>query len=168
MAFIATSKINVDAWGKLRNDGWDWESLKPYFQKAHTLTLPSGTVQTELGLEYVNDTASGSSGPIQASFPDAIEDLVARAWIETFQSLGYRMTKDPFSGDGFGGYTNAATIDPVTKTRSYATNAYYEPVGERPNLQVITGALVEKILLETAGPADHRATGVKYQKDGYH
>jgi choline dehydrogenase-like flavoprotein len=76
------------------------------------------------------------------------------------------MTKDPFSGDGFGGYTNAATIVPVTKTRSYATNAYYEPVPERPNLQVITGALVERILLETAGPADHRATAVKYQKDG--
>ncbi|KAK2606238.1 hypothetical protein QQS21_003409 [Conoideocrella luteorostrata] len=146
-AFIANSKANVDAWGKLGNPGWDWDTLNQYYKKVFTLTLPSEDKQKELGLEYVDKTIIGT-GPIQASFPDSVEDPIAEAWVKSFKGLGYSMQHDPFSGKAIGGYTNAATIDPVTKTRSYAGSAYYEPAVERSNLQVITGALVEKLLIQ--------------------
>jgi choline dehydrogenase-like flavoprotein len=87
--------------------------------------------------------------------------------VETFRGLGKFMSGDPFSGSAIGGYTNAATVDPVSKTRSYAGNAYYLPVKELPNLRVITGALVEKILFDNSTPGEEpTATGVQYVKDG--
>ncbi|RHZ53908.1 GMC family oxidoreductase [Aspergillus thermomutatus] len=164
-AFIANSKANVDAWGKLGNPGWDWETLSPYYKKVYTLTLPSEEKQKDLGLEYV-DKANIGSGPVQVSFPDSIKDPIANAWVKSLRGLGYPMVNDPFSGKTLGGYTNAATIDPVSKTRSYAGSAYYEPARERSNLTVITGALVEKVLLDSGSGDGVTATGVQYKKDG--
>jgi hypothetical protein len=40
-ALIANSNSNTDAWGKLGNAGWDWETLLPYYKKSLSLTLPS-------------------------------------------------------------------------------------------------------------------------------
>jgi choline dehydrogenase-like flavoprotein len=166
-AFIANSKANIDAWGILDNPGWNWEELGPYYKKVYTMTLPSTEKQTELGLEYLDKQESQGFGPIMVSFPDAVDDPIAHAWVQSFRGLGYPLSRDPFSGKAVGGYTNAATIHPVSKTRSYAFNAYYEPVRERRNLTVITEALVEKVLL---GPpskhGDIRATGVQYTKGG--
>lgn len=53
-AFIANSKANVDAWGKLDNPGWDWDTFNSYYRKVFTLTLPEEKKQKELGLEYVD------------------------------------------------------------------------------------------------------------------
>ena len=77
------------------------------------------------------------------------------------------MSTDPFSGIAFGGYINAATIDPIKKVRSYSANAYYEPVMGRRNLQVITEAVVEKILFaSTSGKDTPVANGVQYKMNG--
>jgi choline dehydrogenase-like flavoprotein len=66
---------------------------------------------------------------------------------------------DPFSGRSIGGYSNTATVDPVSKTRSYAGSAYAIPVLERPNFHLITEATAHKILFENTGN-DVTATGV--------
>ncbi|PWY69652.1 glucose-methanol-choline oxidoreductase-like protein [Aspergillus sclerotioniger CBS 115572] len=165
MAFIANSKANIDAWGALGNTGWDWDTLSPYYRKTFTLTLPSEDKRQELGLEYVDKSVNGTDGPIQASFPDAVLDPIANAWVESLRGLGYPMSTDPFSGVAYGGYTNAATIDPVKKTRSFSANVYYLPAKDRTNLHVVTGALVQKVLLEVVPDGDAKATGVKYAKD---
>jgi choline dehydrogenase-like flavoprotein len=167
MAFIANSQVNVDAWGKLGNPDWDWKTLEPYYKKTYTLTLPSEEQQKQLGLEYVDRQTSGFEGPLHASYPDAIKDPVANAWIESLRSLGFPMSSDPFSGNAVGGYINAATIEPVEKTRSYSQTAYYEPIKDRPNLRIITGALVEKILFRHTDPdEDFVATGCQYRNNG--
>lgn len=165
MAFVANSKINVDAWGKLGNSGWDWETLEPYYRKTYTMTLPDLEHREELGLDYVDPHVMGSSGPLHASFPDAAGDPLAAAWLKGLRELNLPMSTDPFTGNASGGYTNAATIHPVTKTRSYATTAYYEPAKYRSNLNVITGAEVDRIIFDrTDGTI--KATGVQYRKDG--
>ncbi|KAE8147107.1 alcohol oxidase [Aspergillus avenaceus] len=163
-ALIANSKANVDAWGKLGNPGWDWETMAAYYQKAFTITLPSKEKQAELGLEYVDPKHAGT-GPVKASFPDALQDPVAGAWVETFRRQGAFISGDPFSGTAVGAYTNAITVDAESKARSYAGNAYYPLSKDRPNLRVITGASVEKVLLEES-TSEVRATGAQYTKDG--
>jgi choline dehydrogenase-like flavoprotein len=158
----------VDAWAQLGNEGWDWETLKPYYRKAYRLSLPSTEDVERLGLGYVDtQAAEESNGFIHASFPDKIYDPIADAWIQAFKKkeLANLMTADPFEGRAYGGYINAASIDPVTKTRSYAANAYYEPVEKRENLQVLTGVTVEKVIL-SADVEGYVATGVQYQQDG--
>ncbi|KAJ3579473.1 hypothetical protein NPX13_g1101 [Xylaria arbuscula] len=148
-AFVATSKINVDTWGTLGNPGWSWETLEPYMKKTHTLVPPSGDSTYEhLHLEYIERHVSGTDGPIKASFPSGTENPLPKAWIETLQSLGHTATGDPFSGKITGAYTNAASVDPETRQRSYAASEYWAPVNSRPNLKLITGAHVLRVLLE--------------------
>lgn len=152
-AMIAPSKASMDAWARMGSRGWDWETIKTYYQKFHTLTLPSEAAKEYLGIDYVDENVRGKSGPIQASFPES-QDPLAKAWVDTFKLLNYKLTDDPFSGKSTGGFSNAATIDPKTKERSYVTRAYYAPVSDRTNLHVITEAFVEKIILE------HSSNGV--------
>ncbi|KAL4744746.1 hypothetical protein BDW72DRAFT_199287 [Aspergillus terricola var. indicus] len=168
MVFVANSRANVDAWGALGNEGWNWETLAPYYRRVFRMTLPKDPAKIkELGLEYVDvQNFSGSEdGLIEVSFPDAVVDPSASAWVQSLRGLGYPMKRDPFSGEAVtGGYINAAAIHPTNKTRSYSANAYYLPIKDRPNLRVVTGAQVTRIILESLSDEDGEptATGVQY------
>lgn len=83
-----------------------------------------------------------------------------KAWVETFQKLQLGTTADPFTGSSIGGYSNMSTVDPITKTRSYAASGYAAPSMMRPNLKFVFGAEVQKILLRRSGP-DVEAHGVE-------
>ncbi|KAL3472394.1 glucose-methanol-choline oxidoreductase-like protein [Aspergillus californicus] len=165
--FVASSRANIDAWGAIGNEGWDWETLAPYYRKVFHMTLPTDPAKIkELGLEYVDlQNFSGSEGGlIQVSFPDAVVDPSASAWVQSLRGLGYAMEKDPFSGEAVtGGYINAVAVHPVNKTRSYSANAYYHPVKDRTNLRVVTGAQVTRVILEAlSNEVEPTATGVEY------
>ena len=154
----------MDAWAELGSPGWDWETMKTYYQKFHTLTLPSEAAKEFLGVDYVDENVRGKSGPIQASFPES-QNPLTKAWVDTFKKLNYQLTGDPFSGKSTGGFTNAATINPKTKERSYVTSAYYALVSDRTNLHVITEAFVEKIILERSAQGVS-ASGVQFTHQG--
>ena len=162
---VYPSKSGIDGWAKLGNPGWDWDSLAPYYRKFHTFTPASKEVHELLALEYMDGKLHGTSGPIKASFGSSHGPLET-AWPETFKNLGLAMTGDPLSGMASGGHSAPATIDPQTKTRSHAGSTYYSSeVAKRPNLRVLTEALVEKIILEADGSVI--ATGVQFvAKDG--
>ncbi|TGO47703.1 hypothetical protein BCON_0266g00090 [Botryotinia convoluta] len=49
-AFIAASKVGLDAWKELGNKEWDWDSMDPYYKKCHTVEIPSEKLRKELGL----------------------------------------------------------------------------------------------------------------------
>lgn len=60
---------------------------------------------------------------------------------------------DPLSGR-LGGPNHAPeSINPGTKQRSYAANAYLDPINSRSNLEVRTGVAVTKVVLEQQDPA---------------
>jgi hypothetical protein len=67
---------------------------------------------------------------------------------------------DAWSGDHFGFYSSLAAIDRTLNpgTRSYAATGYLKPNLGRPNLKVLTKALVSKIILENDTQAEHRGT----------
>ncbi|KAK4174300.1 hypothetical protein QBC36DRAFT_218783 [Triangularia setosa] len=165
LAFVANSKVAVDAWASFGNPGWDWDTLGPYYKKFHTLSRPSTTAGRHLRLSYVDENVRGCDGPIQASFPEESSDPLPSAWVDTISALGFPASGDPFSGKFSGGYINALSVDPVSRTRSDAATAYFEPAKSRPNLHVVTGALAEKIIFDTTG-AVPKAVGVQIQKDG--
>jgi choline dehydrogenase-like flavoprotein len=87
------------------------------------------------------------------------------AWMETFKNLGYPQVEDPIRGAGTGPFVSPGAVDPVTHTRSHAGSAYFgADVQRRPNLRVVTGALVERIVLEVR-EASVVATGVQFCKE---
>ncbi|KAF2009286.1 GMC oxidoreductase [Aaosphaeria arxii CBS 175.79] len=163
--FAPSSKVNLDTWATLGNEGWDWESLVPYFKRSHTLVLPSDPAVLEhLGLENLDPSRGGSKGPVQVCYPNESENPLPHVWIETLEKLGYVGTGDPFHGDAKGVFTLPATIDAQNRERSYSGSAYLLPVKNKPNLTIIIGAIVQKVLLTGSDP-NVIATGVQYLKD---
>jgi choline dehydrogenase len=86
-------------------------------------------------------------------------------WPKTILNAGYEPSKDPRSGSAIGGFNQLSTVDPKHKRRSYAARAYYEPNASRPNLSLLTNALVSKIQMEQTD-GDAKATGVQFVFDG--
>ncbi|KAM7182821.1 hypothetical protein V8F20_012830 [Naviculisporaceae sp. PSN 640] len=164
LAFVANSKAAVDAWAGFGNPGWDWDTLGPYYKKFHTLAPPSSKTADHLRLSYMGEACRGCEGPIQASFPEETRDPLPAAWVDTIGSLGFPASGDPFSGKFSGGYINALSVDPVSRTRSDAATAYLEPAQSRPNIHIVTGALAERIIFDTTGHIPE-AVGVQIRKD---
>lgn len=166
-AFIAPSKADLDHWAKLGNPGWDWQSLLPYYRKFHTLSVPSDLETCKhLGIDWVNEDIRGTSGPIQASFQGVIQDPLSNAWVQTFKLLDRGLKTDPFSGEAVGGFSSPITVNPDTKTRSYAANTYLVAAGKQQNLTIVTGALVQKILMESTSSGNLNAKAVEVTLQG--
>ncbi|OBT67941.1 hypothetical protein VE03_02500 [Pseudogymnoascus sp. 23342-1-I1] len=162
---IYPSRVGMDAWERLGNPGWGWEGLSPYIRKFHKATAPSDEVRRFFkGMKY-DPRDQGSDGPIQVSFGDQYMPYHG-AWLETFKALGYPQIEDPIKGAGTGPFVSPGAVDPITHTRSHAGAAYFgDSVQNRPNLRVITGALVEKVIFERRDGLVV-ATAVRVRKDG--
>lgn len=130
--FTSTSKANVDGWEKLGNEGWDYEAYEKALKKSFTLHKPQGVIEGE--------------GPLQLTL-NAPESLLEKAWIDGLESLGFPKS-DALSGRLGGPIIAPESIDPKTKQRSYAANAYLDPIRGRSNLTVLTGMTVTKVLVE--------------------
>ncbi|RMZ44375.1 hypothetical protein CA14_004270 [Aspergillus flavus] len=113
-------QAEIHAWSKLSATDWTWEKLSPYYKKSYTLQLPDEATREHIGLSWVDQNVNGDSGPINISFPAVLQDPLSKAWVDTFKGIGYSLTADPFSGNSIAGYSNLATVDYKTKTRSYA------------------------------------------------
>jgi choline dehydrogenase len=158
--FSMASRQDLDNWGELGNEGWSFDDLAPYYKKFETYNPPSKILSSKINDKYVDPLLRGNSGPIQISFCEADFAWNQEAWPETCIAAGYPMPKDPRSGSALGGFNQLTTVDPKTARRSYSAREYYEPNANRPNLSLLTNALVSKIEFEKSGSGDAKATGV--------
>ncbi|KAK2016481.1 GMC oxidoreductase [Colletotrichum eremochloae] len=165
MMVLYPSKGILDTWAALGNEGWDFDTLAPYFRKFGTDHPPPQSAKDTVGLNYHDERLNGK-GPVHVSYGEGYNAMNA-AWMRTFDELGLGMTGDPRSGKAFGAFQNPCSIHPETKTRSFSANAYYNPeVASRPNLVVLTEALVKKVNFGSSD-GDVSATGVQIvTKDG--
>ncbi|KAI1385849.1 putative glucose-methanol-choline oxidoreductase [Hypoxylon trugodes] len=163
--FVPPAKSVIDAWGTLGNDGWNWESLKKYYEKAYTSPYVERDLYKQLGIDGWYPDGDLSTGPIQASFSGNPAHPVRKAWEDTFKTAGYEVQHDPFHGVEVGAFSCLSSINPATKERSYAASDYYRLSRDRDNLHVLTDAVVEKILFGQGGESKS-ATGVRYKHDG--
>ncbi|KAI1483570.1 putative GMC oxidoreductase [Daldinia eschscholtzii] len=146
--FTAPSKHNVNTWADLGNSGWDWLSFSDSLRRTYTLVKASKEIE--------------GNGPLELSFPEDTEWL--RVWKETLANLGYPTSLDSLSGELYGAYLSAITVDAAAKQRSYSGNAYLQRARSRQNLAVYTETLVEKVIFDESKPL--RAIGVRYSQEG--
>ncbi|BAE66112.1 unnamed protein product [Aspergillus oryzae RIB40] len=139
-------QAEIHAWSKSSAIDWTWEKLSPYYKKSYTLQLPDEATREHIGLGWVDQNVNGDSGPINISFPAVLQDPLSKAWVDTFKGIGYSLTADPFSGNSIAGYSNLATVDYKTKTRSYAATGYGLPAMQRPGDAGVTATGVKAIL----------------------
>lgn len=107
----------------------------------------------------------GTSGPVQVSYPEEYSATHAY-WHDTFANLGLATNRSHLNGSNVGPWTSLSSVDPQTVTRSSSAAAYYRPVAHRPNLAVLTEALVCRIILEKEQDGDHIAQGAQYTHHG--
>lgn len=164
LSLLQPSKIGYDTWAELGNPGWDWDNLLPYHRKFQTFHMPDAKVAQDFSLDYIKPEDQGKDGPIQTSYQNE-EQLYSldQIWNETFKNIGYPMKNDLLSGKSYGGCQNINTIDPRNRERSHAGVAYLERIVDRPNLHVITNALIEWVILTNPGTNNPpRASAVRF------
>ncbi|HEX2914302.1 MAG TPA: choline dehydrogenase [Chloroflexia bacterium] len=145
MIYIRGNRGDYDLWSNLGNEGWDYESVLPYFKKAENQELgPS---------EY-----HGVGGPLNVANLRSPNPM-SQAFVEAATELGFNPNPD-FNGpqqEGWGLYQ----VTQKQGMRFSAATAYLKPASERPNLSVETGALTTRVLFE-----GQKAVGVEYLQNG--
>ncbi|SHF34326.1 Choline dehydrogenase [Ruegeria intermedia] len=150
MLYVRGQRQDYDGWADLGCEGWDWDSVLPYFKRSEN---------NERGA----DDLHGADGPLQVS-DQKEERPITRAFVEAAAQLQHKVTDDFNRGDneGAGLYQVTQFHDPAKNgERCSAAAAYLFPVMDRPNLTVITGAQAREITFD-----GHRATGVIYRRGG--
>jgi choline dehydrogenase len=145
MVYIRGNRFDYDHWRDLGNDGWSFDEVLPYFKK---------TENQERGASSYH----GSGGSLNVADGRSINPL-SHTFIEAGKHLGL-----PYNHDFNGETQEGVGLYQVTQKngqRHSAAAAYLTPVLERPNLTVMTGAQVTKLLFERA-----RAVGVSYLRAG--
>lgn len=125
---------DYDEWRQLGNEGWDWESVLPYFRKAENWKGPAGEFR-------------GTSGPLKTTFGRYRMELFD-AFIEAGRQAGY-----PFNPDYNGAEQEGFVYTQYTHIHGFpmrcsASRGYLWPAMKRPNLTVWTGAFVQRLLLD--------------------
>jgi choline dehydrogenase-like flavoprotein len=163
-ALLYPNRAGIDVWESMGNDGWNWKTLQPYFEKFQTVAEPAAEVRENLSLAHSKEAVQRTDGPLQTSFPPR-NTLLHTAWEESWRALGLQNQADAFEGEAIGGHISVCHISAEKKERSHAGEAFLAEVADRGNLSIITEALVSRIVLSTeSGTAV--AKGVEYSRNG--
>jgi choline dehydrogenase len=142
MIYMRGNAADYDQWRQLGNEGWDYDSVLPYFRKAE---------DNERGA----DDFHGSGGPLRVS-NQPYEWEIAKALLEACQQAGIPYNPD-FNGakqEGCG-YYQTTTKD---KRRWSTAAAYLRMAKGRPNLVIKTNAHATRVLFDGT-----KATGVEFR-----
>jgi choline dehydrogenase len=145
MCYIRGHARDYDEWESLGCEGWNWNSVLPYFRKSE------GNVRG-------GDALHGADGPLTVSDPRHLNPLT-QVFLEAVEQAGFETTDD-FNGarqQGFGLYQTTTREG----RRCSSAVAYLQPARKRPNLKVITKATASRIVFE-----DGRASAVVYAVAG--
>lgn len=151
MLYVRGHRDDYDHWAELGNDGWDWDSVLPYFKRSENH-------------ETGGDAVHGSDGPLHVSRQKSPRPIT-EAFVDAATQLQFRGREDFNTGDneGFGPFAVTQFHSPERNgERCSAAAAYLHPVmDDRQNLTVLTKVRAERILFD-----GKRATGVAYRQKG--
>ena len=145
LVYIRGQREDYDGWRDLGNEGWSFDDVLPYFRRSERQARGP-------------DEFHGGDGPLVVSDPTTRMEIVD-AFVAAAGQAGVPPTLD-FNGarqEGAGYFQ--LTVD--RGRRCSAAVAFLRPVSARRNLDVITGALVERLILE-----GRRVTGVEFRHEG--
>jgi choline dehydrogenase len=141
LLYVRGQPSDYDRWRQMGNVGWAWDDVLPLFKRAE---------RNERGA----DDFHGDKGPLSVSNM-RIQRPIVDAWVASAQAAGY-----PFNPDYNGATQEGVGYFQLTTRngrRCSTAVAYLNPVRSRPNLEIITRAQVQRIIIENG-----RATGVAY------
>ena len=146
MVYVRGHAQDFDEWESQGAKDWGYRHCLPYFKKADDWAFGS-------------DEYRSQGGPLAVNNGNNMQNPLYQAFIKAGEQAGYMKTED-YNGrqqEGFGPM-HMTVKDGV---RWSTANAYLKPALERPNLEVITGALTQRIVLD-----GKRASGVEFIRNG--
>nr|WP_206439123.1 GMC family oxidoreductase N-terminal domain-containing protein [Streptomyces scabichelini] len=134
-------RSGYDVWPELGAPGWGFDDLLPYFRRSESARGRDASVR-------------GTDGPVVVA-PVPQPHPLSAAGVDAAVEAGFARADDISSGleTGFGW----SDMNLPSGARQSAADAYIRPFLDRPNLDVVTDATVQR-LRTTAG----RCTGVEY------
>lgn len=144
MIYVRGQEQDFDTWGQMGNRGWNAAKAREIFRKIENYAQ--------------GDRERGHGGPFEIT-EVALRPRLADAFISAAETAGFSRNPDYNSShqDGFGYYQ----VNQKNGRRWHTGKAYLAPARKRPNLSVLTGAHVTRLLLE--GKA---VRGVEYSNNG--
>ncbi|WP_458735954.1 choline dehydrogenase [Zobellella taiwanensis] len=146
MVYVRGHARDFDEWQQHGAEGWDYAHCLPYFKKAESWA-------------FGGDDYRGDQGPLGVNNGNRMQNPLYQAFVDAGVEAGYFPTAD-YNGrqqEGFGPMHMT-----VKNGRRWSTaNAYLRPAMGRPNLTVVTHALVHRVLLD-----GKQAVGVRYERNG--
>jgi len=133
MMILRGHRADYDAWAAAGCTGWGWEDVEPAFARSAEGAFPL------------------------ARLPE--QHVLAEAFVHAAQAVGI-----PFTEDLNGESNEGVGFVPVSQRRGRrfsVLDGYLRPARRRPNLTIVTDALVTRIVVEGG-----RAVGVRYRLDG--
>ena len=144
MCYIRGNAMDYDGWAQLDGlESWSYLDCLPYFKKAETRDIG--------GNDY-----HGGEGPVSVTTPKAGNNVLFHAMVEAGVQAGYPRTDDlnGFQQEGFGPMDRTTTPN---GRRASTARGYLDQARGRPNLDILTHALTDRILF-----SGKRAVGVAY------
>jgi choline dehydrogenase-like flavoprotein len=145
LAFVRGHRDSYDAWKSAGAREWGFDELLPFFKRS----------EQAIGRD---PRLRGLDGPLTVA-PAAAPTPIQNDFLVAAADSGYSPAADITSGteDGFG----LVDLNVVDGQRQSAYDAYLAPAAGRPNLDIVTDALVCRLLYDGT-----RCTGIEYRTEG--
>jgi choline dehydrogenase len=144
MCWVRGNPMDYELWEALGAEGWRWSNVLPYFQRLEAVR--GGGPQR------------GTEGPVKVTRGPEKNPLY-QAFVDAAVQAGYARSPNmnELQHEGFG----PMEMNVGDGRRMSAARAYLRPAMARGNVQVVTNALVDRVVFE-----GRRATGVKFSLAG--
>ncbi|MEM7290416.1 MAG: GMC family oxidoreductase N-terminal domain-containing protein [Pseudomonadota bacterium] len=146
LIYIRGPREDYDEWAQNGAPGWDYSSVLPYFRRLeNNFTAPPNQYRGNEGNLLVSNLRNSN--------------LANDAWLRAAEQIGLPRNED-FNGEsGYGVGTYQLSIGP--RWRESSARAFLRPAMNRPNLKVVTNALVSRLKIH-----QNHAEGVDWQVAG--
>jgi choline dehydrogenase len=145
MVYVRGHALDFDGWRQQGNIGWGWDDVLPYFKRSE---------------DYFRGASNthGAGGELSVVDP-GVRWPILDAYMVACIEAGIPAAADYNSGNNEG----VAYFEAMIRNgrRCSASQAFLNPIKTRPNLAIVTQALVEG--LDMTG---RRATGIRYRTGG--
>ena len=146
MIYIRSQPEDYDHWAQLGNRGWNGKDGFPFFRKAESWEGPA-------------DEVHGKDGPLYTA-PGRDKPELCQVAIDAGVQMGWEYREDLNDlPHGLGDHVGWVQQTRGGRFRASTARSYLRPAMGRPNLQVVTGALVHRVVLD-----GKRAVGVEFSR----
>jgi choline dehydrogenase len=145
MAFVRGQAQDFDTWAQMGNHGWSYQDVLPFFKRMENY-------------DGGDNEFRGREGPLRVTNPSPRDPLFS-ALIKAASEVGIAHNPDYNGARQDGIAMSQATIS--SGRRMSTARCYLDPIRNRDNLRIETGALTEALVLD-----GKRCTGVRYSVGG--